>query len=498
MKNLVVILTCVFFYSFAQGQTNTQSNTNEPELATLKKEFQELYKQKDAIKAVEKGANVTELLIDGRNLKEAASMLYQMDQLVYENEKETKKTNYRLRFLVANLRLRMYTVEGKAESSKTQFNLMQYCMTHLKDESSLMDKMLLTEAEYYHTFGQTTRSLESYKELLQRCVNSNDGTNKENCYKNMLDYAERKKMAPLTKAVQTLYTAWQDSINIIKAAQELDSLKQQHTVLQQNLQEKEQTISTNKAITIGLWAIIIALAAVGVVLLLLLFKSLFQVRKLKNSLKIVNESNAQKSHFISNINTQITPTLEVMEEASEGPGSAKIIAQGIDSLKRRVANMQTYISLEESREEAYPVKSLDVQLLCENVMQNASVHFPSGVESAVTAPRVSIKTNAEALDYILSYLLSRAVSNMQTGKISLEFKKRNARSGEFLITDTEMTIDPEMQETLFMPFAETEPLAQEDGWGLPICRLMAYKLNGTLKIDTEYKKGTRFILNLRS
>jgi len=497
MKKFIVILLCVCFYSAAHGQTNLQPGS-EAELATLKREFQELNKQKDVTGAVEKGTKATNIQIESRNFKEAASLLYQMDQMVIESEKLTKKTNFRLRFLLASQRLRLYTGEGKAESSKTQFNLMYYCMSHLKDEDTLRDELLLSEAEYYNTFGQTTKSLESYKELLRRCVNNNDEQNRENCYKDMLTYAERKKIPSLTKSVQTLYTVWQDSINMVRAANELVNLKQEHTVLQQNLEEKEQTISTNKAITVGLWTIIIALAAVGVVLLLLLFKSIYQVRKLKNSLKIANESNAQKSHFISNINTQITPTLDVMEEAGEKPGSAKIISQSIVALKKRVANMQTYISLEETREDAYPVNSLDVKLLCENVMQNASVDFKTGIEAAVTAPRVSMKTNGEALEYILSYLLSRAASNTEEGRITLEFKKRNARTGQFLISDTGMTIDPEMQETLFKPFTETEPLAQEDGWGLPICRLMAYKLNGTLKIDTEYKKGTRFILDLCS
>ena len=497
MKNFFVILICVFFSSVVCGQTNSQPNS-EAELTTLKREFQELYKQKEVTGAVEKGTKATDIQIENRNFKEAASLLYQMDQMVIESEKLTKKTNFRLRFLLASQRLRLYTGEGKSESSKTQFNLMHYCMSHLKDEDLLRDDLLLSEAEYFQAFGQPTRGLESYKELLRRCVNNSDEQSRENCYKNMLDYAERKKIPSLTKTVQTSYTVWQDSVNMIKAANELEILKQQHTVLQQNLEEKEETISTNKAITVGLWTIIVALAAVAVVLLLLLFKSIYQVRKLKNSLKIANESNAQKSHFISNINTQITPTLELMEEAGESPDSAKVITQSIVALKRRVANMQTYISLEETREEAYPVNSLDVKLLCENVMQNASQDFNARVEAAVTAPRVSMKTNGEALEYILSYLLSRAASNTEEGKITLEFKKRNARTGQFIISDTGVVIDTEMQEALFKPFTETEPLAQEDGWGLPICRLMAYKLNGTLKIDTEYKKGTRFILDLCS
>ncbi|WP_368339230.1 ATP-binding protein, partial [Parabacteroides merdae] len=36
-----------------------------------------------------------------------------------------------------------------------------------------------------------------------------------------------------------------------------------------------------------------------------------------------------------------------------------------------------------------------------------------------------------------------------------------------------------------------------DGLGLPICSLIASKMNGTLSIDPEYKKGSRFILVLQ-
>lgn len=39
-------------------------------------------------------------------------------------------------------------------------------------------------------------------------------------------------------------------------------------------------------------------------------------------------------------------------------------------------------------------------------------------------------------------------------------------------------------------------LTQGNGLGLPTCSLIAYKLNGTLTLDTDYKKGTRFILEL--
>lgn len=64
------------------------------------------------------------------------------------------------------------------------------------------------------------------------------------------------------------------------------------------------------------------------------------------------------------------------------------------------------------------------------------------------------------------------------------------------MTDTGCGISAEIRDNLFKPFAEIHDLTKGDGFGLPTCNLMAYKLNGSLHLDNEYKKGTRFVLEL--
>ena len=79
----------------------------------------------------------------------------------------------------------------------------------------------------------------------------------------------------------------------------------------------------------------------------------------------------------------------------------------------------------------------------------------------------------------------------------LEFKRKGAHVCQFIITDNGTGIPDDLKENLFKPFNEAKDLAQGDGLGLPICALMASKLNGTLSIDKEYKKGCRFVLVLQ-
>lgn len=254
-------------------------------------------------------------------------------------------------------------------------------------------------------------------------------------------------------------------------------------------------ISTNLFIIIALCILTAILAAALVFLAALLFKHIRQVKKLKHSLGIANENNEQKSRFISNISTQIEPTLNTMEEATE-VFSAKILQKNIEALKKLMTDIQTYVTLEETREEHYPLKDMNINALCETIMEKAKANFKPEVEAVLNVPKVNIKTNAEALERILLYLLRNAALYTDNGKITLEFKKRSAHTGQFIITDTGTGIPTEIKGKLFKPFAEIHDLTQGNGLGLPTCSLIAYKLNGTLHLDNEYKKGTRFVLEL--
>ena len=77
----------------------------------------------------------------------------------------------------------------------------------------------------------------------------------------------------------------------------------------------------------------------------------------------------------------------------------------------------------------------------------------------------------------------------KSGKISLEFKNEALNTHQFILTDTGTGIPVETRERLFKPFAKIRDLTQGNGLGLPTCSLIAYKLNGTLTLDTDYKKG---------
>ena len=110
-----------------------------------------------------------------------------------------------------------------------------------------------------------------------------------------------------------------------------------------------------------------------------------------------------------------------------------------------------------------------------------------------------MKTNPEQLERILLHLLNNAAEfTPEGGKIWLDFKKRGAHTHQFIISDTGTGIAEEEQADLFKPFTKVKDLTEGDGLGLPICSLIATKMNGNLTLDSSYTKGCRFVLELHT
>ena len=82
-----------------------------------------------------------------------------------------------------------------------------------------------------------------------------------------------------------------------------------------------------------------------------------------------------------------------MEEATE-VFSAKILQKNIEALKKLMTDIQTYVTLEETREEHYPLKDVNINPLCETIKQKPKTNFKPEEEAVLNVPRVNIKTNA--------------------------------------------------------------------------------------------------------
>ena len=465
MKKLILILT------FACGLIAAQAQN-----ASLKK-------------SVEDGIKTSIQQTENREWKEAFATCRALDGMIALEEQQSKKAIPELHYLVSKERLRMYMRLNNAEQSKLQIEKLEDFAEKAKQDE-VSEDLLMTKAGYYQKFGMNDKSLQCYKQLVQRRSQGKDEQGVDKCYQDMLAQAKTGKNASLTRALERLYTNWQDSIKAVKAAQELQALKDDYSASQNLLRQKQKKIDTQKGGIIFLCILAAALAGGLLFFIGIMLKNIHQIKKLKKSLSIANDNNEQKSKLINNIGEQITPSLDAIESGN--------VKKHVQALKDLMQHIQAYMELESTREERYEMKDMNIQTLCEGILNKAKESFRPDVAATLNVPRVNVRTNAEALENILLYLLGNAALHTETGKITLEFKKRSAHSGQFIVTDTGSGIPEEKRASLFKPFAEVQDLTKGDGLGLPTCSLIAYKLNGTLRLDEEYKKGTRFVLELHS
>ena len=77
-------------------------------------------------------------------------------------------------------------------------------------------------------FRYDRQKLGCYNILFQKRSTGKDEKGIDQCYKDMLGYAEQNNNAPLAIAMRKLYTSWQDSIKAVKTANELNTLQQKY------------------------------------------------------------------------------------------------------------------------------------------------------------------------------------------------------------------------------------------------------------------------------
>ena len=77
-------------------------------------------------------------------------------------------------------------------------------------------------------------------------------------------------------------------------------------------------------------------------------------------------------------------------------------------------------------------------------------------------------------------------------------KKRIIRNKKIIInvTDTGCGISADKHEYVFQRFTKLNTFTLGNGLGLYLCRLIARHMNGNIKIDPNWSKGSKFIFTI--
>lgn len=501
MKRIITILLAAFFclctQTYAQSRADELMKQAQESLA--KKEyikarylFLQAYNsfasQEEYTQAVECGVNASALYHRENYYKEAFELLRGAEQLVGTGEQKLKKKLPDLRFRINKERLQMYINTKNPARAKEQLNKLEETAKAAGNDS-LSNDFLYTQADYYYTFGMNSQGDTAFKKLIEQYKQQKNYAKVDECYKTLISIARKANNAGLVARTYDKYIIWTDSVKALTAQDELNIVKKKYDESLATIQEKDDSLSAKQYIIIGLCILAAVLAAALAIGAVILLRFIMLTRKQKKAISIANEHNELKTEFIQNISSQMEPTLDTLDPK----------LPGVQALRAFSGHIQELSELENSLSEPYEVQEKNISTFCESVMDKVRGKVQEDVTLTVNAPKLNVKINPEHLERILLHLLENAAKYTPAGgKIWLDFKKRGAHTHQFIISDTGCGIPEEQREDIFKPFTEVKDLTKGDGLGLPICSLIAAKMNGSLTLDGSYTKGARFVLELHA
>lgn len=501
MRKIITVLFlaafCICSQAYSQNRADEQMKQAQENLA--KKEyikarylFLQAYNsfssQEKYDKAVECGVNASALYHRENYYKEAFELLRGAEQLVAAGEQKTGKTMPTLRFRINKERLQMYINLKNPARAKEQLTRLEETAKAARNDS-LNNDLLYTQANYYYTFGMNSQGDASINRLIGQYKEQKNYAKVDESYKTLIGIARKANNAGLVARTYDKYILWTDSLKALTAQDELNQLKQKYDESLATIQEKDDSLSSKQYIIIALCVLAALLAGALIIAGIVLLRFVLLTRKQKKAIQIANEHNDLKTQFIQNISAQMEPTLDTLDASQPG----------VRALRDFTAHIQELSELESTLSESYEMREINISTFCESVMDKIKINLKPDITTAVNAPKLSVKTNPEQLERILLHLLSNAAEfTPEGGKIWLDFKKRGAHTHQFIVSDTGTGINAEEQEELFKPFTKVKDLTQGDGLGLPICSLIATKMNGSLTLDGSYTKGCRFVLELHT
>jgi len=109
-----------------------------------------------------------------------------------------------------------------------------------------------------------------------------------------------------------------------------------------------------------------------------------------------------------------------------------------------------------------------------------------------------VNGDAGMLRQVLINLLSNAVKFTDAGLVELIISQEPEAQWTFEVSDTGLGIEPELQQSIFEPFQQSDAGKQRGGTGLglTILKRQVELMGGTLSLRSSLGKGSRFILSI--
>lgn len=224
------------------------------------------------------------------------------------------------------------------------------------------------------------------------------------------------------------------------------------------------------------------------------------------------QSDKMKMFFIQNMSHEIRtplnaivgfsqilsiPEMELDEE--EKKEYSLRIQQSSDLLTTLVDDLLDLASLESGKYTMH-LKPYRCNDLCRSAISTVEHRRPKDVKLYYTsevADNYMIDTDEKRLKQVLINFLTNAEKHTEHGEILLHCSlSENPGKVTFSVTDTGSGIPADKADSIFERFNKLDEFKQGTGLGLNICRIIAERLNGDVRVDKTYTGGARFLFIL--
>ena len=258
-------------------------------------------------------------------------------------------------------------------------------------------------------------------------------------------------------------------------------------------------------------AVIILLALLAIALFYITQTRRRHLKELKKAYDQVLESDKMKTAFIQNISHEVRTPLNIIGGFSQVIANPDLdpdieerreIARMTQKNARLITTLideMLLVSLNENSEEAKKENQVEINNLMRGVMKEAKGNLSDKTTiqyDTTLADDFTILTNEYMLRIIINAIVDNAAKYTSEGTIILKASKPSDTELTLTVEDTGCGVPAAEAEHIFERFVKLDTFKEGIGLGLPLCRMLIEKLGGTVRLDTTYTQGARFVVTL--
>ena len=294
-----------------------------------------------------------------------------------------------------------------------------------------------------------------------------------------------------------------DSVNNVALANSMMGIRDQLAI---NEMENKSTRNRIIALSIG----IVLLGLLVMALVYIVFSRRRHIKQLNKAYHKALESEKMKSAFIQNVSHEVRTPLNIISgfsqviadpELTETVEERKHMAEMMQKSASQITNLIDEIiglSLIETTDKINKDDTIQVNSVLRAVINDYQGKVTNETEMKMDSQlhdEFTILTNKNMFARIISALVDNAVKYTADGLITLKASS-DSQNLRISVEDTGIGVPAQEAENIFGRFVKLDSFKEGIGLGLPLSRKLAEQLGGTVKLDTSYTNGARFIVTL--